>query len=189
MVLRFILQSYHWNLTLYLFHIQTPLQSNQLMTMKWTIYWNYSTKNIMVIFWMLNSICFRLYCWMPFLQNFIQSLLCCFIKTKELMFQSQIICHNFLCLSQPRPPKNWLMKKRDMPKELGLFYVFFLTVPLYIQWYQFIIFHITLPIPSHRVPSNFMLVFKILHLNLLNIVTFLTLKVVLGYHPTRLATI
>ena len=47
----------------------------------------------------------------------------------------------------------------------------------------------TLPTPSHKVPSNLMLIFKRLHLNLLNIVTVLKLKVVLGDHPTKLKTI
>ena len=41
---------------------------------------------------------------------------------------------------------------------------------------------------SHHAPSNFMLVFKRLHMNLLIIVTLLTLKVILGYHCTRLKT-
>ena len=76
-----------------------------------------------------------------------------------------------------------------MPKELGLFYVVLLTVPLYIRWDQFIIAQATLPTPSHLVPSNFMLVFKRLHLNLLDIVTFSTLMVNLGDHPTRIKTI
>ena len=75
-----------------------------------------------------------------------------------------------------------------MPKELGLFYVF-PSLSHYIQWDQFIIVQVTLPIPSHQAPSNYVLVFKKLHLNLLNIVTLLTLKVVLGDHPTRLKTI
>ena len=47
-----------------------------------------------------------------------------------------------------------------MPKDLGLFYVAFLTFPLYIQWGQFIIVEVTFPTPSHQVPSNFMLVFQ-----------------------------
>ena len=81
------------------------------------------------------------------------------------------------------------METRYMPKELGLFYVVFLTVPLYIQWEQFIIFQVTLPTPSYKVPSNLMLVFKSFYLNLLNIVTLLTLKVVLGDHTIRLKTI
>ena len=76
-----------------------------------------------------------------------------------------------------------------MPKELGLFYVVFLTVPLYIQWDHFIIFQVNSPTPSHQVPSNFILVFKALRLNLLNIVTLFTLKIVLGDHPTRLKTV
>ena len=39
---------------------------------------------------------------------------------------------------------------------------------------------------SDLVPSNLMLAFKRLHLNLLNIMIVLTLKVVLGDHPTIL---
>ena len=81
------------------------------------------------------------------------------------------------------------METRDIPKELGLFYIAFLTVPVYIKRYRFIIVKANLTTPSHQVPSNFMLAFKSLHLNLLNIVTFLTLKVVLGDHPTILKTI
>ena len=66
----------------------------------------------------------------------------------------------------------FLMETQDMPKEMRLFYVILLTVSLYIWWYQFIIVQVTLPTPSHQVPSNFMRVFKRLHLNLLNIVNF-----------------
>ena len=76
-----------------------------------------------------------------------------------------------------------------MPKELGLLYVDFLTVRLYIQLDQFIIVQVTIPTIYYQVPSSFILVFKSLHLNLFNIVTLLTLKVVLGDHPNRLATI
>ena len=35
-------------------------------------------------------------------------------------------------------------------QKLGLFYVVSLTVPLYIQWDQFIIFQVTLPTPYHH---------------------------------------
>ena len=72
---------------------------------------------------------------------------------------------------------------------MELFYVVFLTASLYIQWDQFIIVYVTLPAPCNYMPSSFILDFKRLHLNLLHIVTLLTLKVVLGDHPTRLATI
>ena len=54
-MLRFTLHIFQFNLTLNIFHIQTPLQSNQLMMMKWNISCNYSTENMMMIFWMLNS--------------------------------------------------------------------------------------------------------------------------------------
>ena len=81
------------------------------------------------------------------------------------------------------------METRDMLKELGLLYVAFLTVRLYTQLDPFIIVQVTLPTLYHQVPSSLILVLKRLHLNLLNIVTLLALKVVLGDHPTRLATI
>ena len=105
------------------------------------------------------------------------------------MWQSQISCQTFICLFQPRPLWNWIMETRYLPKELGLSYVSFLTVPLYIQWHQFIIFQFALPIPFHQVTSNFMLYLKMLYLNLLNIVIFLTLKFIPAYHPTRIKTI
>ena len=53
----------------------------------------------------------------------------------------------------------------------------------------FIIVYITLLTQYNQMPLNFMLVFKRLHLKLLNILTFLTLRVVLGYQPTRLKQI
>ena len=84
---------------------------------------------------------------------------------------------------------NWIMKTLDMTNELRLFYGFFLIAPLYIHWYQLIIFQITLPTPYHWVPSNVMLVFKRLHLNLLKFLVLLTLKVILVEHPTILKTI
>ena len=72
---------------------------------------------------------------------------------------------------------------------IGIILRCFLTVLLYIWWNQFIIFQVTLPTPSHQVPSNFMLVLKRLHLNLLNIIILLTFKFVLGDHHTRLKNI
>ena len=120
---------------------------------------------------MLTSRCFKTDRWSPLLQDFIQYLMCYFTKTKERILQSQIACHTFLCLSPPRPMWNWLMETRDMPKELGLFYVAFLTVRLYIKLDQFIIIQVTLPTLYHQVPSNLILVFKILHLNDFNKVT------------------
>ena len=51
------------------------------------------------------------------------------------------------------------------------------------------IVYVTLPTLYNQVPSSFTLVFKRLHMNLLNIVTLLTLRVVLGDHHTSLTTI
>ena len=95
-MLRFTLQIFHLNITLNLLQIQKTLRSNQLMIMKWTIYWNYSTHNMTMIFWMLTSRCFRLDRWSPLLKNFIQSLLCCFINMGEQMFLSKFSCQTFL---------------------------------------------------------------------------------------------
>ena len=76
-----------------------------------------------------------------------------------------------------------------MLKELGLSYIDFLIVPLFIHWDQFIIVQVALPTPYHEVPSNSMLVFKRLPLNLLNIVIFFNPGIVIGYHPTGLKKI
>ena len=70
-MLRFTLHSLKLNLTLNLFHLQTPLELIQLMMTEWNISWKYSTKNKMNIFWMLNYRCFMLDWWLPLLQNFI----------------------------------------------------------------------------------------------------------------------
>ena len=126
----------------------------------------------MKIFWMLTSRFFKLYWWSPLLKIFIQYLLCCFINMEVRMLQSKIACHTFLCLYQPRPLWNWLMETRDMPKELGLFYVAPPNIWLYIQLDYFIISQFTLTTLSHQVPSNFILMLKRLNVNLLNIVTF-----------------
>ena len=144
-MLKSLLQTFQLSITMTKFQIQTPLQLNQLMMMKWIIYWKYSTHNMMTIFYMLTSRCFRLDWWSPLLQNFIQYLLCFFIDTEEWILQPQIVCHTFLWLSQPRPLWNRLTEIRDMPKELGLFYINLLTVWLYIQLNQFIIVQVTLP--------------------------------------------
>ena len=103
LMLRLTLQIFQLNITLNMFQTQTPLQSNQLMIMKWNIYWNYSIQNMIWISWIFTSTFFRLDWCLPLFQNFIQSLLCCFINTEERMLQSQMVCHTFLCLSQPRP--------------------------------------------------------------------------------------
>ena len=102
-MLRFILQSINLNILLTWFQIRTPLQSNQLTMMKFTNSWNSSTWIMMMIFWVLISRFFRLEYWLPLNQNFIQSLLYCFINMEDQILVSQIACHNFPCLSQPRP--------------------------------------------------------------------------------------
>ena len=57
-------------------------------------------------------------------------------------------------------------------------YIMYTVVPVYY-------FQVTLPTPSHQMPSNYMLDFKILRLNLLKILTLLTIKDVLGDHLFR----
>ena len=47
-----------------------------------------------------------------------------------------------------------------MPKELGLFYVVLIAVPLYIQWDQLIIVQVTLTKSSNWVTSNVMSSFQ-----------------------------
>ena len=97
-----LLQTSQLSLTTTPLQIQEKLQLSQLMMMKWIISWNYSTNNMMTIFYMLTSRYFKLDWWLPLLQNFIQYILCCFIKMEEQKLQSHIACHTFLCLSPPR---------------------------------------------------------------------------------------
>ena len=66
---RFTLNSFHFNLTLNLFQIHTPLQLNKFMMIKWIISWNSSTQNMMTISWMLTSRCFRLDWCLPLLHK------------------------------------------------------------------------------------------------------------------------
>ena len=72
---------------------------------------------------------------------------------------------------------------------MGLFYVIFTHFNIYIPWYQYITFQVTLKILYHWVPLNVMLVFKSFRLNLFNMVLFFTLKDVPGGHPTGSRTI
>ena len=148
-ILRFTLQSIHLNIPLNLFQIRTSVWLNKLTMMKYTNSWNSSTQSMIMIIWILTSRWFSIEYWLLPLQNFIQPLLCYFINMEEQMLLSQIAYHTFLCTSQPISLWNWLMKTQDMPKKLGLFYAIVLTVLLYIRWYQFIIFQVTLPTPSH----------------------------------------
>ena len=151
-MLKFTLQSFQLNLTLNQLQIKTPLRLDQSVTVKWIIFWNYSIQNTMNVLWTSTYRLFKLDWWSPLVKKIIQYLLCCFIETEERMFQSQIVCHTFLYLSQPRKLWNWLMETRDIPKESGLFYVAFLTVQLYTQLDQFIIVQVTLPTWSNQVP-------------------------------------
>ena len=115
-MLKLPLQSFWLSLTMNKFQIHTPIRSNQLMMMKWIISWNSSIQNMIKIFWMSTSRCFKIDWWLPLLQNFIYYLLCCFINMEEWMLKSQISCHTFLCFPQPRPPWNWLIETWYMPK-------------------------------------------------------------------------
>ena len=81
------------------------------------------------------------------------------------------------------------METQYMPKELVLFYVVSWTSPLFNLHDQFITVQVILPIPSHRVLLNYMLVFRMLRLKLFNIVILWNLKVVLGSRPTGLRII
>ena len=102
-MLVFTFHSIHLNIPMNLFRIWTPLQLNQLMMLKWNNSCNHSTQSMMIIFWMLTSRCFNIDRWFLIIKIYIQSLLCCLINMEEKTFLSQISCHTFLCLSQPRP--------------------------------------------------------------------------------------
>ena len=115
-MLKFTIHIFRLSLTPNHFQIQTPLWLNQTMKMKRSISYNSSIQNMMKILWMLTSRCFKIDWWSPLLQKLIQYLLWSFINTEKRMLESKIACHNFPCLSQPRPLWNWLMETRDMPK-------------------------------------------------------------------------
>ena len=91
----FNLQNFQLNITMNLFQIRTPLRSNQLMMMKWTIYFNCSNHNMIMILWIMNSILFRINWWRIHIQNDTQSLLCYFINKEKQMLQSQMAYHIF----------------------------------------------------------------------------------------------
>ena len=187
-MLNLTLQIFQMNIALNLFQIQTPLQSNQLMIIKWTI-----SGMLPLRTWWWSSGCWPLYA-SGLIGGHPPSN---FFTVSTLLFHKYVGANvavtnfksHFLYLSQPRPLWNWPIETRDMPKGLEFFYVVFLTVVLYIQWCQFIIVQVALTTLSHQVPSNYMLVFKRLHINLLNVFSLLTLKVVLGYHTTILKKI
>ena len=119
-MLKFPIHSFQLILNLNQFQIQTPLRLNQLLIMRWIISWNSFIQNMMNIFWMLTSRCFKLDWWFPLLQNCIQYLLCFFVNMEEKMLQSQIACHTFLYLFQPRPLWNWLMEKTGHAQWIGI---------------------------------------------------------------------
>ena len=102
-ILIFNLQSIHLNLPLTLFQIRTTLQSNKLIMLKLTNYWNYSTHSTIMIFWVLASKCFRLDQWFLLPQNYIKYILCCFIETEKQILVSQTVGHNVLRQSKPIP--------------------------------------------------------------------------------------
>ena len=65
--------------------------------MKCTNSYNYYTKIMTMIFWMLISRCFIIDQWLILPQYFIRSPLYFFINMEENILESQIACHTFLC--------------------------------------------------------------------------------------------
>ena len=59
-MLSYTLQSINFNMSLDLFQIHTPLLSNKMMIIKLTNSWNSSTQSMMMIFWVLTSIFFKI---------------------------------------------------------------------------------------------------------------------------------
>ena len=98
------------------------------------------------------------------------------MNTEEEMLELPISFHTFICLYLPDQMWNFLMKKWDTPKELGLSHVDLLTVSLYIPWEQFSTIQDTHHIQYNQVPLNIMLDLKILHQNLFNNVALWNLK-------------
>ena len=115
-MLRSNLYSFQLNLTLNLFQIHTPLLSNQFMMMKCTIFYNSSTQNMMIILWVLTSICFSLDWWSPTPKNIYTVSTVLFHKYGgENVVVTNCMSH-FSMFFLPSPLWNWLMETRDMLK-------------------------------------------------------------------------
>ena len=149
-ILRFTLHSIHFNLTQILFQTRIPIQSNQLMMMKWTKYWNLSTQRMMVIFWMLVSIWWSLDYWFLLPQKFIQSPLCRFKIWRIKCWSHRLHVTLFYVLSNIIQCKIVQWKHGTWTMN-WYFYVILLTTPLSIQRDKFIVFQATLTIPYHWV--------------------------------------
>ena len=81
------------------------------------------------------------------------------LKMEENILVSQIVCHTFLCSSQPRPM--WLANgNMGHAQVIGIILCSFPNCPIIYPVGTVYYFQITLPTPFHRVPSNVMLVFK-----------------------------
>ena len=99
------------------------------------------------------------------------------------------ICHTFLCFLPTKATVKLANNNTGHLQEIEIILcrfpnctIIYTVVPVY---------HCTSH-PSNTISSGalkFLRVFKRLHLNVLNIATFLALNVVLGDHPTRLKTI
>ena len=177
-MLRSNLHIFQLNITLNLFQIQIPLKKSIYDDKMYQLLELFNSKhdddllgvNIQMLpEWLVVAISSKIYT--------LSTLL--FHKYIEENVSVTNCMSHFICSFQPRPLWNWLMETWDIPKQLELFYVIFLSVPLYIHWEQFIIVQVTLPTPSHQVPSIVVLVLKILHLKQFKTVISLTLRVVL----------
>ena len=78
------------NAPLNIFQTHIPLQSNQFMMIKCTKFLNYFNWDMMIIFWMLIKISFKIDYWYFLPKTFIQYLLCFSINVKDQILGLQI---------------------------------------------------------------------------------------------------
>ena len=135
----------------------------------------------MNIFWILTSRCFRLEFWSLLLQIFIQ----CPVLSNKIVGANVTVtnCMSRLYMFVPTKATVKLYNRNTgHTQRIGVILCCFPNYSLIYPVVPVFIVQVTLPTPSHQVPSNFMLAFKRLNLKLLNIVNFLTLMVILVDH-------
>ena len=101
--------------------------------MKWTIYWNSSIQNIIMIFWMLKSRCFRLEWWSPLLQDVIQFLLCYLINIGGANVAVTNCMLHFSIFFPSKATVKLANGNTEHAQGIVFFNAVFLTVPLYIN--------------------------------------------------------
>ena len=128
-MLRFTLQFIYWNLPLTMFRIQILFQSIKLMIMKCTNFQNSYTQSMMMIFWMLTSICFRIDQWLLLPKYFIHYLLF-FHKYGGTDFGFTNFMSHFLMFVPTKANVKFSSRNMGHDQEIGIILCSFLNFPI-----------------------------------------------------------